>query len=398
MAIKMVVLGREIEFEPELIMPPAIRETIFPSISSLALDVSGRCNMRCRYCAEYITMPSRPVMSLDMLQKAVDSLFEWSANRGISIHFGSGEPLLQPQAVLEVGRRARERARKERRSLSLHITTNGTMLSDEIVGQLVKDEWNVKVSLDGSQALHDLYRVAPDGSGTYRRIEGQVRALARAIPGRLSTTSVLCHGTDPSEVFTSISSLGVRNIEMVPVAAPAGSDLILNQDDLTRYGRFVIHYTQRLASGEELPNLISFRKRLQRALGHGNARVPCGAGRNFFAVGQEGAIFPCFRFIGIQAFNLGDIVQGISKEKVERFVEQVGRPMELRSECRQCWASTICGGPCFAVAELMGQGIAPVSQCAMVRAEGEAALWLADSLKEKDPERLVALMGARLDD
>lgn len=398
MSHKITVLGRDIKFETEYITPHPIPEDRFPYVSSLALDVSGGCNLRCRYCAESITMPARAPMTMEMIHQVVDFLFTWSKKGGVSLHFGSGEPLLHPLAVHEAGRLARERARKEKRPLSLYITTNGTLLNDEIIGWLVEDEWDVKVSLDGGEATHDHNRVNPDGSGTYRIIEKHVQTLAKAIPERFSTTSVLCHGTDPSEVFNSIADLGVRSIEIVPVAAPPGSDIKLNEDDLERYKLFVLDHAQKLAHGEDYPSLISFRKRLQRVLGYGNTRTPCGAGRNFFGIGPDGAIYPCFRFIGIDTFRMGGIEHGISRDEAKRFTVQVGRPYDKRAECRQCWASALCGGPCYAVTELMEMGNASHSQCAMVRAESEAAIWLADVLREENPARLVALMGVKLDE
>jgi uncharacterized protein len=368
-------------------------------VSSMALDVSGRCNLRCVYCAESITMPDRPSMPRHILHQAVDAAFEWSKkDSGISLHLGSGEPLLQPKALLEIGRRAKRLAQARRRTFALYLTTNGTLLNNAIMCWLVEDGWNVKISIDGGAEIHDRFRVDKEGRGTFRRIEKAVRTLATTMPERFSTTSVLCHGTDPRQVFYSIASMGVKKIELVPVATPPSSSLALLEDDLIAYRHFIFEYVQRIAKREDVPTHIRFKKRLQRVMGYGNARIPCGAGRTFFAAGPDGALYPCFRFVGIQNYRLGDLGSGIRPDRVQWFIRGPGRSYEHRAECGKCWAAPLCGGPCFACAELMGSGSPSPDFCEMVRTECQAAIWLTNVLREEHPERLLKFLGVQLEE
>ncbi len=71
--------------------------------------------------------------------------------------------------------------------------------------------------------------VSKTGEGTYHTIKTAVNQLAKDMPERFSTTSVLCHGTDPKDVFYAIASMGVKRIEMVPIAAKKGSKFALRQ-------------------------------------------------------------------------------------------------------------------------------------------------------------------------
>jgi uncharacterized protein len=154
-----------------------------------------------------------------------------------------------------------------------------------------------------------------------------------------------------------------------------------------------VDYAQKLAEGQIVPINIRFYNRFLRVLGYKNSRFPCGAGRNFFACGPKGEIYPCFRFIGIEKYKLGDLT-GIKKELVQTFIKSSGRPYEHRETCRECWAAPLCGGPCFACADLFGLG-SPLPQfCEVTLAESEAAIWLVDFLKENNPKALITLMGA----
>ncbi len=387
------VLGRQITFDPDIVSPPNIDERLFPKPSSLALDVSGSCNLKCAYCAESATMPKREPMQTNILNQCVDSFFNWSEKKnGISIHLGSGEPLLNPKIVRTLYERAQAQAREHHQSLSLYLTTNGTLLTDQILNWLIAGNWNVKISIDGDQETHDRYRVSKTGEGTYRTIQTAVNQLAKRMPERFSTTSVLCHDTDPKEVFYAIASMGVKRIEMVPIASAKASKYALRQNDFDAYRSFIFEYVQRIAKGERMPVNIRFHNRLLKTLGYRNSRVPCGAGRTFFAAGPQGGIYPCFRFVGISKYTIGDL-SGISTERVKWFTASSGRPYEQRLQCQKCWAAPLCGGPCYACADLFGSGSALPSYCEIARIESEAALWLSSYLREKNVERLIELMG-----
>jgi uncharacterized protein len=216
------------------------------------------------------------------------------------------------------------------------------------------------------------------------------------MPARFSTTSVLCNGTDPAQVFYGIARLGVQQIEIVPAATREDSPFLLNATDFEAYRRFIYEYVKKALRTRNLPMNIRFRKRLQRVSGLGNSQVACGAGRNFFAAGPDGSVYPCFRFVGIEDYRLGDLSTGIKKEAVERFALGPGRPYSKRKECRRCWAAPLCDGPCFAGAELIGKGSPPPGFCEMTRTDCEAALWLADVLRVKNPKKLAHLIGIDL--
>jgi uncharacterized protein len=394
---KVVVMGRTITFDLENVRPLPPQEDQFPSISSLALDVAGNCNMRCAYCAESLTLPKRMSMDPDILHLAVEKLFKWSKpGTGVSVHFGSGEPLLQPGAVKAAGILAKRRALEQNRPLSLYLTTNGTPLTPRIIKWLAEGGWEVKVSLDGPEEIHNRFRRMGNGRATYAKIERNVRTLSSIIPDRFSTTSVLCKDTDPAQVFYGIAGLGVRRIELVPVASRENAPFLLDVKDFEAYRRFIREYAKKAARSRSLPMNIRFRKRLQRVVGFGNSQIACGAGRNFFAVGPDGALYPCFRFIGINDYRLGDLSSGIKKRAVGRFAIGPGKPYSKRKECRRCWAAPLCDGPCFACVELIGKGSPSPGFCEMTRADCEAALWLADVLRKKNPEKLARLVGINL--
>ncbi|MGB9175185.1 MAG: radical SAM protein [Methanoregula sp.] len=388
-------LGREITFDPACVCPDdslQVNARSYP-VRSLALDISGNCNLQCLYCAESSTLPARQPMGEEVLHRSLDLLFSDSPeNCAVSVHLGSGEPLLRPSLVRTIGEIAREHKAKSSRPVDLYLTTNGTLLDDPLIANLHEYGWNLKISIDGPAKVHDRFRLDKTGGPSFDRVCRAIRQVVPIMGDTFSTTSVLCHGTDPSSVFYFLAGLGVRRIELVPVALANNPALRLDESDLLAYRQFMADYVRRLALGEDLPTHIRFKKRLQRVMGYFNTSIACDASRTFLAVGPDGTLYPCFRFAGLPEYALGHLDTGVDNERRARFTAGTGRPYQART-CAGCWVSPICGGPCFAVADLMCGGQPDPVFCAIARAETEAALYLAEVLREQSPEILLDLAG-----
>lgn len=380
-------------FDPAEVAPPPLGEGPW-RIHSLALDVAGRCNLACRYCAEAATQPRRPPMTLETLEAAWRLLFpDGRPHPGTSLRLGSGEPLLNLPLLHRLAELITTRGAPD--APAVFLTTNGTLLDETTAAWLAETGWHIKLSLDGPAAIHDRWRVQPDGRGSYTQVAKALRLLVGRIPERLSVTAVLCRGADPAEVFAGIAALGVQRIELVPVAHhdPAVGP---GREDIARYIAFVEDYARRYLAGGALPTLVRWAGRVARVMGYDNSRVSCGAGRVFLGVGPEGALYPCFRFIGVERYRLGHLATGPEARAVAAFAAGAGRPYEQREPCRACWAAPLCGGPCMACAELFGGGAPLPLHCAYVRAEARAAVWLVTQLQARDPARLLPFLpGAR---
>jgi uncharacterized protein len=384
-------------FDPGPLAPPPLpRGAQHPT--SLALDVSGTCNLACRYCAEAATQPPRPPMPAATLEAAWRLLRPWiEAGVRTSIHLGSGEPLLALPLLQELAQRIESVANVgSARRPDLFLTTNGTLLSRPVRQWLAASGWRVKVSLDGPQPVHDRWRVAPGGQGTFAAVAEAVADLAARMPDRLSVTAVLCRDADPGAVFAAIADLGVRRIELVPVAQ-RDPYVRPTPRDVRAYRRFVRRHARRYLDeldGPAIPVLIRFEGCVVRAMGYTLARAACGAGRSYLGVAPDGGLYPCFRFVGLAAYCLGSLATGLDAGRVRAFQEGAGRAYERRPACAACWAAPLCGGPCFACAELLGPGDGqPLAlRCAYARADAWAAADLVARLRQGAPERLLQFL------
>ena len=87
-------------------------------------------------------------MTWDMAKRAVDFLWEHSIDsRMVSISFYGGEPLLQFPLVQRVIQYSK--ARFVGKKLTFNMTTNGTLLTDDIIRYLAEHEVSLMISIDG---------------------------------------------------------------------------------------------------------------------------------------------------------------------------------------------------------------------------------------------------------
>lgn len=364
------------------------------TVKSIALDISGTCNLDCRYCAESATQPKRLSMTQETMDEAWSFLFpDGIIKKNTSIHFGSGEPFLALPILKRLDQLIKLTEKEsDDDSFKVFITSNGTLIDDEICDWLIHTGWNVKISLDGPRDIQDAWRVTKDGKGTYDIVSRVVSKLSKEMNDKLSVTSVLCRNTDPERVFESIASLGVKKIELVPVAHN-NKELLPSQNDVNNYKKFIQSYANRCLNTniENMPTLVRFSNKVTRTMGYDTRYIPCGAGRSFVGIGSDGYIYPCFRFIGIEPYKIGNIHTGINEIKAKSFLKGSGRTYIERQPCRNCWAAQLCGGPCFSCAEFFesSDGMPSPLQCEYILADASSASWLVKKLRNENPEKLL---------
>ena len=379
-------------FDPRDIAPQPLAEEDW-RVCSVALDVSGRCNLSCHYCVEARTMPARPRMDLETARRAVGWLLQECGDSQFSIRFGSGEPLLAFPLLKEIAKMAATLARSSGAGPpEFYLTTNGTLVDEEKAQWLAASGWYVKISLDGPPSIHDAVRIRPGGAQTSTDVISAVERLTLLMRDRTSVTAVLVPGADPGEAFSFIESLGVREIELLPVVGRQRHQLPAPAD-LEKYQAFLSGYVKDLLAGRTRAVLTRFVNKIPRAMGYDTLRIRCGAGRTLYGVGSAGGLYPCFRFVGRDEYRLGQLSRGWDPKAIAAFRRGAGRACDARNDCASCWASFLCGGPCFAVSELLDLPVGPDSiDCAYTRADAAAALEFVLSLQSSDPERLLSYL------
>ncbi|MCL2717206.1 MAG: radical SAM protein [Lachnospiraceae bacterium] len=176
-------------------------------IQQLILNVTEDCNLRCKYCYlsesyDYTRNRTERKMQFATAKTAMDKFFErieniklFNPGKKCGITFYGGEPLLNFQLIYD----SIEYAKKNCPVTPIfNMTTNGTLLKDEILDYLIDNNVSISISLDGDKENHDRNRVFDDGNGSFHAVITNINEINNKYPkyDKINISSVYDFKTD----------------------------------------------------------------------------------------------------------------------------------------------------------------------------------------------------------
>ena len=323
-------------------------------IKALCLHVAHDCNLACKYCfageGEYCG--ERGLMSFETGKKALDFLVENSGSRhNLEVDFFGGEPSLNFEVVKQLVAYGREIEKKHNKNFRFTYTTNGIILTDEIIDFCNKEMSNVVLSLDGRREVNDRMRVTRGGKGSYDNIVPKFQKFAESryqkdyyIRGTYTR-----YNKDFAADILHMADLGFKEISIEPVVAEPTAPYALREEDLPelleQYEFLAREMIKRNQKGEGFTfyhymiDLDGGPCVVKRVSG-------CGVGTEYMAVTPNGDFYPCHQFVGNPDFLLGNVDVGVINDSVcEQFKEC---NIYSHKECDTCFARMYCSGGCAA--------------------------------------------------
>ncbi len=339
----------------------------FQRPSAVYFNPTERCNLNCSYC--YIPEEMRRDgnhMSeknlLDALSR-LKSYFSQTLPQGSvpQIVFHGAEPLLNRDAVFAG-------IDQFKNDFRFGVQTNSTLLDDKAVEFLISRDVSIGISLDApTAAIADRTRKNWEGDGVYKK---SIEAMER-LKG-YPNWSVICtitsenmrHLTKVVEFFHEKEAptclLNILRCTLQPSRKVRPADADAARHFLTALDRSYELYQE---TGRKLP-VGNFANILLAIIAPTARRLmcdisPCGGGRCFFALAPNGDLFPCSEFIGLPAFNGGNIFNNNIGDVLvsDAFKMVTGRKVEDVEPCKRCAIRHFCGSPCPAEAHEMNGGM-----------------------------------------
>jgi uncharacterized protein len=353
-----------------------LREELAADIGPLLLGVTEACNQRCHYCAYsggYADdrQHGARTMSRDTAKAAIDFLFAKNRKSSSDLHLGfyGGEPLTAFPLIRFAVEYARSLDWAHPESLSFSLTTNGTLLTDEIMRFFLVHKFDVLVSLDGPAEDHDAHRVRKDGKGTFAEVMARIRRF-NELAGGVPATSVNCVLTQTSDLERLSAFFGGIAGEVIGIdtndVAPGhrtfeqeypGSPAAQREQSHRLFARYLEAHcdsTREVPARNDLAferamfgiGFIKLQKRqvLPQAPDEGDLRPTCMPGKRKAFVDTVGRLHLCERII--PTLPIGDVWNGFDLPAIKRIVSNYVDIMN-REECKTCWAVRFCPG-CFA--------------------------------------------------
>lgn len=242
------------------------------------------------------------------------------------VHFFGGEPLTNWPAVKKIidGTLIRKGASNNYPNYNgpYDIVTNGTLLTPSIINYFKERQTKMAISLDGTKATQDYWR-----SNSYDAIIKNIDLL-KSYPG----IKILKTLANPKTLYRDVAhirDLGFKNVFM-NLLDPY-SHIEYSENDIEEFKRQYRRVILNLDSPAFMISDYHQWKNLVEQVHSGNKKMGCGFYNRGLAVGPKGKLYPCLQAPCWEDFAIGDIWNGIDKEKEEKI-----RNVEKAPICVKC--------------------------------------------------------------
>lgn len=376
---------------------PSLDVERFP-LTSLVLNITNKCNLHCTYCYEPEEAkygPAAVQMDLETAQASIDFLWQRAGkSREVNVIFFGGEALLNFPLMRQIVTYAQAKARASGKIVHFSLTTNGTLLTDEIIDFFQAHRFGLTISIDGPKDLHDKRRsfltARGERKGSYEMILPRIRRLlarytARPVVARVTLTK----GTiEIVRIYEHLTDLGFFEVGFAPVTAASGAAYGLEPVDLRHVldgfrelgARYVARALRNQYTG--FSNLSALLTDIHQGT---NKLFPCGAGLGLLGVDGNGDVYLCHRFPGIEEHKYGNVAEGLQYDRLNAFIN--GAHIGQKPVCQTCWIRGLCGGGCYHEAYTQfGDGALPnLHYCAFLREWTEYGIGVYMELQQKNP-------------
>ncbi len=307
-----------------------------------------------------------------------------------------------------------ERATETKQQVGFTMTSNLTLLTEDMAEFLAREKFHVMVSIDGDRESHDRHRVTVSGEGTYdttvanlKLLVGKMRLHGTRLPKIRATMTA--GNVDPVATEEHLRSLGTHLVEVGESHGTVNEqqDYDVGSKCEERMNSFNARIDSIIEQLEADPSVLpdvgnSLRKSLRkvhdevtRKQAYSQARPTlCGVCRNMKAVTPEGDLFPCHRYVGMEAFKMGNIhTGGIQQDRVRDYYDALYTT--YAEKCAPCWLRHLCGGQCPWYLSSEDGAISPPDDatCDDIRDGFEVLLGFYATLMSRFPEALASILG-----
>lgn len=363
------------------------------SAKSMTLQVTQQCNLKCNYCpysgSYYNREHNNRNMTFETAKKAVDFYITHAFDMpSLQVGFYGGEPLIQYDLIKKVVEYCEGKCFGKK--VQYRMTTNATLLTDEIIDFLMTHDFTLTISLDGPQNYHDKNRHRIDDSGSFSVVLKNIDKIYSKYPEKKESIMFNCV-LDPENDMECVNEFFLtadKIREYRVLFSPLSRDGIKDEEQFLpdesyieqyQYELFKLFYEKtkkvdqinvsKIVESYYLQIKNSYADRMITGLTEETSHPsgPCIPGCHKLFVDVEGNFYPCEKVCECSnEMIIGNVWDGFEFSRVER-VLNVGKL--TAEQCKNCWSAKFC----FLCASHLDQGDGiskelKLSNCEQVRA------------------------------
>jgi len=312
------------------------------------LVTTKNCNLNCTYCFEGKKSKIKmPISSIEHIINFIEDLRNSNLlydNKNIQIDFNGGETLLNKQFIFSFIKLTQNHGYR------YSLTTNGTLIDQEVIDLINKYKINIQVSLDGNKKSHDLNRKFNNSEGSFDIVLLKLKEIQSKCPNIKLTTVCVVTPETVKNFAENVKFLFFNGF--YDIGTTVCSDYIWSENDYLEYKKQLKILGDFYIKCIEENNYFSFnvfRNKIENTL-LGFSKGKCDAIKGQLAILPDGSILPCGVFIGCkneEDFYIGDIKKGIDSKKVNWLLDSVEK-IDY-SSCKKCSLFGRCKNDCMAL-------------------------------------------------
>jgi uncharacterized protein len=306
----------------------------------LTLVVTHACNLACGYC--YMGEHHRTSMSEEIARRGLDLAFEHGGP--IDVSFFGGEPLLERELLVAAATRARSLGERAGVDVRLQMTTNGTLLTSDVLAELEALDVQITLSFDGDRAAHESGRPRVGGRSSFEAVLRAAELLSKSRRG-LDVIAVVTP-ENVAHLGASVRflvDLGAQRVTLSPAFNQPFDEaaFVAWERGLAEVAAL---WREARAAGRGLEIPTFDRKVLAAAHGGLSDTERCSVGTRNVAIAPSGNLYACERMVGDDRdsrFVIGTVWSGV--DRTRRDAQRRG---PLDPECSDCPEHFRCGASC----------------------------------------------------
>lgn len=313
-----------------------------PAPESIFWEITAECNLRCLHC---VVSADKKLEGELSAQESYNLLNQWRAMGVRDITFSGGEPLIREDFF------ALAHAAKMQ-NLSMHLATNGTLITPSVARELRKLQMDVQVSVDGSNAdVYGKFRGRKDAFD--QAINGVDILLKTGIDVTIGTVVTKLNVDDIPEMLKLVETLGVKRFRLIPFIpygrGKTNKELELKPGKVREVTEYLVKKRQ------EVPFEIfalefeqTFRDPPTHAIDPSQPSE-CGGAIQYCTVTPTGEVLPCHYVEGVKADSVKDHPFSWiwSRSRFLNYFRSL-RISDIKGHCQQCRWLAVCRGGCKA--------------------------------------------------
>ena len=325
--------------------------------------LTRRCNLNCTYCHMNPVAVGSSKQDFDLQPAVADSIIKFafsSPSPHLTFEFQGGEPFLNFPGLRHFVEQARRHNEGSGKQIAFNVVSNLMVATDEQLEYCRQNGVTLSYTLNGPQSIHDDYRIARNGAGSYERVMRRIREVQQSFPGLLSAAP-LCvvtreNASQLREMIDFYQDAGFASLAII--ALKNLGNAVRNRMTFDVH-EFLTHYLAGLdyIYEKNRTSPVPYSERMVRValakifarsdVGYVDWRNPCGDVSGALTYDYDGEILPSDEARSMRrVFGLGSVLGTTYDGLVRDKATYLSMNLSLRDRepaCRECPYNPYCG-------------------------------------------------------